>query len=133
MGRSYPRGVGCGLLSDSTVRMAREALRDARSDAELGIYVVPGVNGLAEPLTGQRVRDPEPLVDSVAPMLYHDICFSRQAGSEQRLPTSFRWPEARLCPSSRPIPSRSRCRRRLGIFNVGCRLERYTLRGCASA
>ena len=62
----------CKIVTDF-VRMAREALKDARSDAELGIYVVPDVNGLAEPLTGQRVRDLEPLVDWVAPMLYHNI------------------------------------------------------------
>jgi len=62
----------CKTVTDF-VGMAREALKDARSDAELGIYVVPDVNGLAEPLTGQRVRDLEPLVDWVAPMLYHNI------------------------------------------------------------
>jgi hypothetical protein len=62
----------CKIITDF-VRMARNALKDERPDAELGIYVVPDVNGLAEPLTGQRVRDLEPLVDWVAPMLYHNI------------------------------------------------------------
>ena len=62
----------CKVITDF-VRMAREALKDARSDAELGIYVAPDVDGLAEPLTGQRVRDLAPLVDWLAPMLYHNI------------------------------------------------------------
>ena len=62
----------CKIITDF-VRMARNALKDERPDAELGIYVVPDVNGLAEPLTGQRVRDLEPLVDWVAPMLYQNI------------------------------------------------------------
>ena len=62
----------CGVVTDF-VREARSVLNDARSDAGLGIYVVPDVNGLAEPLTGQRIRDLAPLVDWVAPMLYHNI------------------------------------------------------------
>ena len=36
---------------------------DARPDAELGVYVVPEVNGLTEPLTGQQIRDLAPLAD----------------------------------------------------------------------
>ena len=39
----------------------------------LGIYVVPNVDGLTEPLTGQRIGDLAPLVDWVSPMLYHNI------------------------------------------------------------
>ena len=49
------------------------ALKEANADAELGIYVVPDVNGLTEPLTGQRIKDLAPLVDWMAPMLYHNI------------------------------------------------------------
>jgi hypothetical protein len=55
------------------VARARGALKDARPDAELGVYVVPEVNGLTEPLTGQRIRDLAPLADWLAPMLYHNI------------------------------------------------------------
>ena len=39
----------------------------------LEFYVVPDVNGLTEPLTGQRIKDLAPLVDWIAPMLYHNI------------------------------------------------------------
>ncbi|HEX9167949.1 MAG TPA: hypothetical protein VF886_03345 [Roseiarcus sp.] len=62
----------CKVVSDF-VGEARNALKEANADAELGIYVVPDVNGLTEPLTGQRIKDLAPLVDWVAPMLYHNI------------------------------------------------------------
>jgi hypothetical protein len=62
----------CKIVTDF-VGMTRKTLKDAKPDAELGIYVVPNLNGLAEPLTGQRIRDLAPLVDWVAPMLYHNI------------------------------------------------------------
>ena len=52
---------------------ARNALRETKADAELGLYVVPDVNGLTESLTGQRISDLARLVDWVAPMLYHNI------------------------------------------------------------
>jgi hypothetical protein len=31
------------------------------------------MDGMTEPLTGQRIRDLEPLADWIAPMLYHNI------------------------------------------------------------
>ena len=62
----------CGVVTDF-VREARQRPHAAKSDAGLGIYVVPNVNGLTEPLTGQRIRDLAPLVDWVSPMLYHNI------------------------------------------------------------
>ena len=62
----------CKVVSDF-VGEARNALKEAKADAELGIYVVPDVNGLTEPLTGQRIKDLAPLVDWIAPMLYHNI------------------------------------------------------------
>ena len=62
----------CKVVSDF-VSDARKALREAKANAELGIYLVPDVNGLTEPLTGQRVKDLAPSVDWIAPMLYHNI------------------------------------------------------------
>jgi hypothetical protein len=62
----------CKVVNDF-VSEARNALKEARADAELGIYVVPNVNALTEPLTGQRIKDLAPLVDWIAPMLYHNI------------------------------------------------------------
>jgi hypothetical protein len=62
----------CKVVTDF-VGEARSVLKQARPDAALGIYVVPDVNGLTEPLTGQRIGDLAPLVDWVAPMLYHNI------------------------------------------------------------
>jgi hypothetical protein len=62
----------CKVVNDF-VSEARNALKEARADAELGIYAVPNVNGLTEPLTGQCIKDLAPLVDRIAPMLYHNI------------------------------------------------------------
>ena len=62
----------CKVVSDF-VGEARNALKQANADAELGFYLVPDVNGLTEPLTGQRIKDLAPLVDWMAPMLYHNI------------------------------------------------------------
>ena len=62
----------CQVITDFVAK-ARSVLKDARPDAELGVYVVPDVDGLTEPLTGQRVRDLAPLADWIAPMLYHNI------------------------------------------------------------
>lgn len=62
----------CKVVNDF-VSEARNVLKEARTDAELGLYAVPNVNGLTEPLTGQRIKDLAPLVDWIAPMLYHNI------------------------------------------------------------
>ena len=62
----------CKVVSDF-VGEARNALKETKADAELGIYVVPDVNGLTESLTGQRIGDLARLVDWIAPMLYHNI------------------------------------------------------------
>jgi len=73
-GRCFHQWVDfkCKVVTDF-VGEARSALKQARPVAELGIYVVPEVDGLTEPLTGQRLRDLHPLVDWVSPMLYHNI------------------------------------------------------------
>ena len=62
----------CQVITDFVAK-ARSVLKDARPDAELGVYVVPDMDGMTEPLTGQRIRDLEPLADWIAPMLYHNI------------------------------------------------------------
>jgi hypothetical protein len=62
----------CKVVNDF-VSEAQSALKETNVNAELGIYVVPDVNGLTEPLTGQRIKDLAPLVDWIAPMLYHNI------------------------------------------------------------
>jgi hypothetical protein len=62
----------CRVVNDF-VSEAQSALKETNANAELGIYVVPDVNGLTEPLTGQRIKDLAPLVDWIAPMLYHNI------------------------------------------------------------
>jgi hypothetical protein len=62
----------CQVITDFVAK-ARSVLKNARPDAELGVYLVPNVDGLTEPLTGQRVRDLAPLADWIAPMLYHNI------------------------------------------------------------
>ena len=62
----------CQVITDF-VANARNILKDARPNAELGVYVVPDMDGMTEPLTGQRIRDLEPLADWIAPMLYHNI------------------------------------------------------------
>jgi hypothetical protein len=62
----------CKVVTDF-VREAGSVLKESRPDARLGVYVVPEMNGLTEPLTGQRIADLAPLADWVAPMLYHNI------------------------------------------------------------
>jgi hypothetical protein len=62
----------CRVITDFVAK-ARSVLKDARPDAELGVYVVPDMDGLTEPLAGQRIRDLAPLADWIAPMLYHNI------------------------------------------------------------
>jgi Putative glycosyl hydrolase domain len=62
----------CRVVSDF-VSEARRALKETKPDVGFGIYVVPEVNGLTEAFTGQRIKDLAPLVDWIAPMLYHNI------------------------------------------------------------
>jgi uncharacterized lipoprotein YddW (UPF0748 family) len=62
----------CQVITDFVAK-ARSVLKGARPDVELGVYVVPDVDGLTEALTGQRIRDLTPLADWIAPMLYHNI------------------------------------------------------------
>ena len=62
----------CKVVNDF-VAEARNALKETKAEAELGIYVVPDVNGATESLTGQRIGDLARLVDWIAPMLYHNI------------------------------------------------------------
>lgn len=66
----------CQVVSDFVVEAAH-VLKEARINSELGIYVVPDVNGLTEAFTGQRIKDLAPMVDWVAPMLYHNILLQR--------------------------------------------------------
>jgi hypothetical protein len=68
----------CQVITDFVAK-ARSVLKDARPDAELGVYIVPDVNGLTERLTGQRIRDLAPLADWIAPMLYHNILLQSAA------------------------------------------------------
>jgi len=68
----------CKVVTDF-VSEARKALNEEMAAAQLGIYVVPDVKGLTEPLTGQRVKDLAPLVDWIAPMLYHNILLQPSA------------------------------------------------------
>lgn len=62
----------CTVVTDF-VREARSRLAAARPAAELGVYLVPEIGGLTEPLTGQRLADLAPLADWLSPMLYHNI------------------------------------------------------------
>jgi hypothetical protein len=62
----------CKVVSEF-VSEARAVLKAARQNAELGLFIVPDVDGRTEALTGQRLRDLAPLADLVAPMLYHNI------------------------------------------------------------
>jgi hypothetical protein len=62
----------CTMVTDF-VREARSRLAAARPAAELGVYLVPEIGGLTEPLTGQRLADLAPLADWLSPMLYHNI------------------------------------------------------------
>ena len=62
----------CKVVSEF-VAEARAILKAARQNAQLGLFIVPDVDGRTEALTGQRLGDLTPLADFVAPMLYHNI------------------------------------------------------------
>ena len=66
----------CKVVTDF-VTEARGVLKQGRSAAELGAYLVPDVDGMAEPLTGQRLTSLAPIVDRISPMLYHNILLRR--------------------------------------------------------
>jgi hypothetical protein len=66
------RDFKCKVITDF-VSKAAAAVKRARPGAELGIYMVPNIGDLSEPLTGQRMSELAPVVDWVAPMLYHNI------------------------------------------------------------
>ena len=114
----------CKVVSDF-VGEARNALNEANTDAELGIYVVPDVNGLTEPLTGQRIKDLEPLVDWMAPMLYHNILLQSPAWVASTLASLVAIAGEKTLPVLQAdFEPRSRPRWRLGTADVGRRLER---------
>jgi hypothetical protein len=52
---------------------ARKRVEKKGLSIELGAYIVPDAEGMAEGLTGQRLRDLAPILDWVSPMLYHNI------------------------------------------------------------
>jgi hypothetical protein len=92
------------------VSEGRGALKETKADVELGIYVVPDVNGLTESFTGQRIKDLAPLVDWIAPMLTTTFCCDRPPGSRRR---SLRWsksPRKGRCRSCKPIRTETRTR-----------------------
>jgi hypothetical protein len=66
----------CSVVTDF-VRRASSQLAATRPGTELGIYLVPPVDGLTEPLTGQRVAELAPIADWLSPMLYHNILLKR--------------------------------------------------------
>lgn len=55
------------------VAEAKAALKTSQPGAELGIFMVPDLDGRTEPLTGQRLEALAPLADWISPMLYHNI------------------------------------------------------------
>jgi hypothetical protein len=62
----------CEVVTDFVTEAGR-ALKASRPGTELGAYVVPDVEGMAERITGQRLGDLAPIVDWLSPMLYHNI------------------------------------------------------------
>ena len=114
----------CRVVNDF-VGEARNALRETKADAELGLYVVPDVNRLTESLTGQRISDLARLVDWVAPMLYHNILLQPPTwiASARLFCCQGRREKDTAGPAGRFEP-RPRGRWRLGTADVELRLER---------
>ena len=119
----------CKVVNDF-VSEAQSALKETKTNAELGIYVVPDVNGLTEPLTGQRVKDLAPLADWIAPMLYHNILLQPPTWISSTLAPVVKVAGnktlAVLQVELEPRPGR---RWRLGPSDVGRRLERNPFAG----
>jgi hypothetical protein len=77
----------CKVVNDF-VSEARNALKEARADAGLGIYAVPNVKGLTEPLT--------------------TFCCNRLRGSHRRSPLWLKSLGKRRCRSCKPIRTEAR-------------------------
>ncbi len=109
---------------------ARNALKETKAEAELGIYVVPDVNGLTESLTGQRIGDLARLVDWIAPMLYHNILLQPPTWVASALSSVVKVAGKKTLPVLQAdFEPRPGGRRRLGTSDVGRRLERNAFAG----
>ncbi len=75
----------CKVVSDF-VGEARTLFKNVRQDAQLGLFIVPDVDGRTEALTGQRLRDLAPLADLISPMLYHNILLRPPSWIGEALP-----------------------------------------------
>lgn len=63
----------CQVITDF-VAEARERIRSLKGETfNLGVYLVPAPDEQRAELVGQRARDLAPLVDFLAPMIYHAI------------------------------------------------------------
>lgn len=74
----------CAVIT-TFVAEARGTLTSARSGAELGAFLVPDGAIASEAYTGQRLADLLPLVDWIAPMLYHNILLQPPGWVGERL------------------------------------------------
>ena len=109
----------CKVVNDF-VSEAWSALKETRADTELGIYVVPDVNGLTEPLTGQRTKDLAQLVDWIAPILYHNILLQPPSWVASALAPVVKVAGKKTLPVLQAeFEPRSDRRWRLGISDVG--------------
>ena len=114
----------CRVVNDF-VGEARNALRETKADAELGLYVVPDVNRLTESLTGQRISDLARLVDWVAPMLYHNILLQPPTWIASAVSSVVKVAGKKTLPVLQAdFEPRPRGRWRLGTADVELRLER---------
>ena len=119
----------CKVVNDF-VGEARNALKETKPEAKLGIYVVPDVNGLTESLTGQRIGDLERLVDWIAPMLYHNILLQPPTWLASALSSVVKLAGKKTLPVLQAdFEPRPGGRRRLGTSDVGRRLERNAFAG----
>ena len=62
----------CKVITDF-VAQARERVKSHRSEAQIGAYLVPASDDRRAELVGQRVRDLRPVMDFLAPMVYHPV------------------------------------------------------------
>ena len=87
---------------------------------------MPDVNGLTEPLTGQRTRDLAQLVDWIAPMLYHNILLQPPGWVVPTLASVVKVTGEKRCQSCRPIQIETQ--RLSGTGDLRCRTPTGTKR-----
>lgn len=88
----------CSVITNF-VAQARERIRAHRgATAKLGVYLVPAPDERRAYLVGQRVSDLSPVVDFLAPMVYHPVLHQTPVWAEQTIDEIARLAPGKVLP-----------------------------------